>query len=58
MKAYRKVHLFNVSVHNGPILMEGRGTAPGQKVRAGQCALRPRQHPHLLTDSFMVHGGV
>ena len=31
--AYRKVHLFNVSVHNGPVLMEGRGTAPGQQVR-------------------------
>ena len=38
--AYRKVHLFNVAVHNGPVLMEGRGTAPGQQVGAGQCALR------------------
>ena len=58
MKAYRKVHLFNVAVHNGPILMEGRGTAPGQQVRPGQCASRPRQHPQLLSDSFMVHGDV
>ena len=32
MSTYRKVHLFNVSVHNGPVLMEGRGTAPGQQV--------------------------
>lgn len=32
--AYRKVHLFDVSVPNGPILMESRRTAPGNEVSA------------------------
>lgn len=31
--AYRKVHLFDVDVPNGPILMESRSTAPGKEVR-------------------------
>lgn len=30
--AYRKVHLFDVDVPNGPILMESRSTAPGKEV--------------------------
>jgi predicted amidohydrolase len=30
---YRKVHLFDVDVPNGPVLMESRTTAPGDKVR-------------------------
>ena len=30
---YRKVHLFNVEVENGPVLMESRFTTPGQQVR-------------------------
>lgn len=30
---YRKVHLFDVEVPNGPILMESRFTAPGTQVR-------------------------
>ena len=30
--AYRKVHLFDVDVPNGPILMESKRTAPGQEV--------------------------
>ena len=30
--AYRKVHLFDVDVPNGPILMESRSTAPGREV--------------------------
>lgn len=29
---YRKVHLFDVDVPNGPVLMESRNTAPGDKV--------------------------
>lgn len=29
---YRKVHLFNVEVQNGPVLMESRSTAPGNEV--------------------------
>lgn len=29
---YRKVHLFNVDVPNGPVLMESRSTAPGNEV--------------------------
>ena len=32
MAAYRKVHLFDVDVPNGPILMESRTTAPGHEV--------------------------
>ena len=35
---YRKVHLFNVEVHNGPVLMESRSTAPGNEVTALQPA--------------------
>lgn len=27
-----QVHLFNVEVHNGPVLMEARSTAPGTEV--------------------------
>jgi hypothetical protein len=30
--SYRKVHLFDVDVPNGPVLMESRTTAPGDKV--------------------------
>lgn len=30
---YRKVHLFDVNVPNGPVLMESRSTAPGKEVR-------------------------
>ena len=30
--AYRKVHLFDVDVPNGPVLMESRSTAPGKEV--------------------------
>ncbi|CAK0752414.1 hypothetical protein CVIRNUC_002144 [Coccomyxa viridis] len=30
--SYRKVHLFNVEVHNGPVLMEARSTAPGTEL--------------------------
>ncbi len=29
---YRKVHLFDVDVPNGPVLMESRTTAPGDQV--------------------------
>lgn len=29
---YRKVHLFNVEVQNGPVLMESRSTAPGNEL--------------------------
>ena len=39
---YRKVHLFNVKVHQGPVLMESRSTAPGNEVRtnaARSCSL-------------------
>lgn len=32
---YRKVHLFDVDVPRGPVLMESRFTAPGREVRAG-----------------------
>lgn len=32
--AYRKVHLFDVDVPNGPVLMESRTTAPGDKLVA------------------------
>ena len=32
--AYRKIHLFNVDVPNGPVLMESRFTAPGQQLAA------------------------
>ncbi|CAL8462335.1 g1868 [Coccomyxa elongata] len=32
--SYRKVHLFNVEVHNGPVLMESRSTAPGNQLVA------------------------
>ena len=32
--SYRKVHLFNVDVPNGPVLMESRFTAPGQQLVA------------------------
>lgn len=28
------MHLFNVEVHNGPVLMEGRSTAPGTQVQS------------------------
>jgi predicted amidohydrolase len=31
--SYRKVHLFDVDVPNGPVLMESRTTAPGSEVR-------------------------
>ena len=34
---YRKVHLFDVEVQNGPVLMESRSTAPGNEVRALHC---------------------
>ena len=30
--AYRKIHLFDVDVPNGPVLMESRTTAPGTEV--------------------------
>ena len=30
---YRKVHLFNVSVPNGPVLLESGFTAPGTQAR-------------------------
>ena len=30
--AYRKVHLFDVEVEQGPVLMESRSTAPGTEV--------------------------
>lgn len=30
--AYRKVHLFDVDVPDGPILMESRSTSPGSEV--------------------------
>ena len=30
---YRKVHLFDVEVENGPVLMESRSTAPGREVK-------------------------
>lgn len=30
--SYRKVHLFNVEVPNGPVLMESRSTSPGNEV--------------------------
>ncbi len=30
--SYRKVHLFDVDVPNGPVLMESRTTAPGDQV--------------------------
>ena len=33
--AYRKVHLFDVEVENGPLLMESRSTAPGTEVCPG-----------------------
>jgi len=29
---YRKVHLFDVDVPSGPVLMESRTTAPGDRV--------------------------
>ncbi|KAK9811273.1 hypothetical protein WJX72_001005 [[Myrmecia] bisecta] len=32
--AYRKVHLFNVDVPNGPVLMESKTTAPGTELVA------------------------
>jgi predicted amidohydrolase len=32
--AYRKVHLFDVDVPNGPVLMESRSTAPGAQLVA------------------------
>lgn len=31
--AYRKVHLFDVDVPNGPVLMESRSTSPGKEVK-------------------------
>jgi hypothetical protein len=35
-----KVHLFDVDVPNGPVLMESRTTAPGDKVITMQTAMR------------------
>ncbi|KAJ9520362.1 hypothetical protein QJQ45_030306 [Haematococcus lacustris] len=32
LAAYRKIHLFDVDVPNGPVLMESRTTAPGDKL--------------------------
>jgi hypothetical protein len=32
--SYRKIHLFDVDVPNGPVLLESRTTAPGNQVRA------------------------
>ena len=32
LACYRKIHLFDVDVHDGPILMESRSTAPGDDV--------------------------
>jgi predicted amidohydrolase len=37
IETYRKVHLFDVDVPNGPVLMESRTTAPGDKVCVGLC---------------------
>jgi predicted amidohydrolase len=34
---YRKVHLFDVDVPSGPVLMESRTTAPGDKVCVCVC---------------------
>ena len=33
--AYRKIHLFDVDVPGGPMLLESRSTAPGTKVSNG-----------------------
>lgn len=33
--SYRKVHLFDVDVPQGPVLMESRTTAPGDQVGQG-----------------------
>jgi predicted amidohydrolase len=33
--SYRKIHLFDVDVPNGPVLLESRTTAPGSKVIHG-----------------------
>ncbi|KAF6254735.1 carbon-nitrogen hydrolase [Scenedesmus sp. NREL 46B-D3] len=38
--SYRKVHLFDVDVPNGPVLMESRTTAPGDKSSAAAAAQR------------------
>ena len=35
-----QVHLFNVEVHNGPVLMEARSTAPGTQVQQLYCSCR------------------
>ena len=31
--SYRKIHLFDVDVPGGPVLLESRSTAPGSQVR-------------------------
>lgn len=49
--AYRKVHLFDVDVPNGPVLMESRTTAPGDKVLMHAAAAWAVLHPAL----FKVH---
>ena len=35
---YRKIHLFDVEVQDGPILMESRSTKPGSEVKQSVCA--------------------
>lgn len=58
---YRKIHLFDVEVQDGPILMESRSTKPGSEVRSPSMlhwhvTLR-HQPPELAMDPFCSVGG-
>ena len=43
---YRKIHLFDVEVQDGPILMESRSTMPGREVGILHCSCNLQCH-HL-----------
>lgn len=48
--AYRKVHLFNVDVPNGPVLMESRSTSPGAQVPISNTNLPPSRLRRFTHD--------